>query len=79
MKSRITKEEAREYKRRWESVNEAEIQELRKTTIPQKLHQLVTLMASGKVFTAQTDIINKEENEVRIRWNRLRKAYDVSK
>lgn len=79
MKIRITKKEALEYKKRWESVNEAEVQELRKTTIPQKLSQLATLMASGKVFTVPADTLYAEDEEVRERWNRLRKAYNVSK
>lgn len=78
MKTMITKEEALEYKRRWEAVNEAEVQELRKTTVPQRLQQLITLMACGKVFIVQTDALRAEENEVRKRWNRLRKAYHVS-
>lgn len=79
METRITKEEALEYKRRWEAVNEAEILELRKTTVPQRLQQLLTLMASGKVFIVQPDTLHAEEIEVRRRWNRLRKAYNVSK
>lgn len=79
MKSLITKKEAREFKRRWKSVNKAEIQELRKTPLAKKLLQLSALMASVKAFPGWDEALSAEDDEVRNRWNRLREAYNVSK
>jgi len=79
MKPMITKEDALNYKKRWESVNEAEIQELRNVSVAQKFYQLVTLMACGKVFKVPSDTLYAEDEEVRKLWNLLRKACNVSR
>lgn len=48
MKTRLTKEEAEAFKMRWEAVNAAEIEELRRTPMSQKMRQLAALMVSVK-------------------------------
>jgi hypothetical protein len=72
----ITKKEALAFKRRWEIVNEAERQELRKTSPSKKLHQLTTLMAWVKDF-GWDKTLKAEETEVRERWVRLKRLYHV--
>jgi hypothetical protein len=73
MKCRITREEARAFRRRWEAINAAEREELRAMSMEDKLRQLAALMASRDLFDWTEDM--KSEAEVRERWNRLRKAY----
>ena len=65
MKGLITKKEAREFKKRWRLVNEAELQELRETPPARKLQQLAALMASVKAFHGWTEALSAEEDEVR--------------
>lgn len=76
MKGRITKAEARAFRRRWKAANAAEIEELRSTPISQKFRQLAALMASAKQL-GWTKTLEKEEADVRDRWNRLRRAFHV--
>lgn len=76
MKRLITKEEALEFKRRWELVNEAERQELRETTPEKKLRQLATLMEWVKDF-GWSKALKSEEKEVRERWIKLKRLYHV--
>lgn len=52
-------------------VNAAERAELRATPLDGKLRQLAALMASVQSL-GWTEVLAKEEAEVRIRWNRLR-------
>jgi putative transcriptional regulator len=69
---RLTKGEAKAFKRRWEAVNAAEREELRSTTVPQKFRQVAALMASaGKL--GWTEAVAGEEDLVRDRWARLRR------
>jgi len=72
MKCRITKEEARAFRRRWEAINAAEREELRAMSMEDKLRQLAALMASRELFDWTEEM--KSEAEVRERWNRLRKV-----
>ncbi len=76
MGKRITKEEARAFKMRWEIVNKAEKQELRETPPVEKLRQLATLMGWVKDF-GWDDILKAEEPEVRERWVKLKKLCHV--
>ena len=73
MKSRLTKTEARRYRKRWQAVNAAERRELRATPIKLKFLQLAALMASAKKFGWDGSLA-AEEAEVRDRWSRLRKS-----
>lgn len=72
MKSRLTKTEARRYRKRWEAVNAAERRELRATPIKVKFFQLAALMASAKELGWDGSLAS-DEGEVRDRWTRLRK------
>ncbi len=75
-KRRITKKEGRAFKRRWAAINRAEIHELRWMSLEEKFKQLAALMASSKQL-GWNEALAAEEDEVRERWNRLRKAYGV--
>ncbi len=72
MKSRLTKTEARRYRKRWQAVNAAERRELRATPMKRKFLQLAALMASAKQLGWDGSLA-AEEAEVRDRWSRLRK------
>jgi hypothetical protein len=65
----MSKEDGREFKKRWKSVNEFIAQEIRNTPAHIKLQQLQTLFNPAKLFSRAT---SKEINEVRTRWNRLK-------
>ncbi|MGH7492223.1 MAG: hypothetical protein ACREOO_07500 [bacterium] len=72
----MTKAQAKAFKARWRAVNEAELEELRNASIEQKLEQLSVLMASVRDM-GWSEALAQEETEVRERWRRLRKAYNV--
>ena len=72
----LTKEEADAFKKRWEVVNTAEIEELRRTPISKKMQQLASLMLSVKELDWHK-ALSEGESELRERWNRLRMAYHV--
>lgn len=74
MKRLITKEEALEFKKRWEIVNEAERKELRETPPAKKMQQLATLMQWVKDF-GWNEALKSGENEVRERWIKLKRLY----
>ncbi len=76
MKGLITKKEAREFKRRWRLVNEAEKRELRRTSPAQKFRQLAVLMQWVKGFGWEK-ALKAEEAEVRKRWAKLKRLYNV--
>ena len=78
MKLKITKEQANAYKKRWELINKAEIQELRNATLTQKMQQIQSLMASINTIDGWSNSLSKDEDIVRKRWNKLRKGYNVS-
>lgn len=66
----------REYLSRWKMVNAAEQEELRRTSLEQKIMQLNALMLSVKQMGWE-EALKSEEAEVRERWKRLREAYHV--
>ena len=72
----ITRAQALAFKKRWAAVNAYEIEELRRTPPAVRLRQLATLMSWAKAF-GWTDALAAEEEAVRDRWNRLRRAYRV--
>jgi len=73
MKTKMTKADAAAFSARWKIVNDAERMELRATTMRRKFRQLAALMASVDKF-GWVEPLAQEESEVRVRWNRLRKA-----
>lgn len=74
MKRHLTRAQARAYVARWLLVNDAEREELRTTPPAVKLRQLAALMASAASF-GWTEALAAEEQEVRERWQRLRRHY----
>ena len=75
---KISQKEARAAKRRWENVNKAEHQELRKTPLSAKIISLAALMSSVKGM-GWKKALSEEEREVRLRWQRLRKVYHAQR
>jgi len=73
-KNRLTKSEALAFKRRWRFANAFEKEELRLLSYDEKLEQLIMLTASAKEFD-WIKSLEAEANEVRDRWNELRKVY----
>jgi transcriptional regulator with XRE-family HTH domain len=71
---RLTREEAQAFRRRWESVNAAEREELASTPVADKFRQLAALVASG-VKLGWAEGAAAEEDIIRQRWARLRREY----
>lgn len=69
----MNREEVRAYLARWQLVQEAEIAELRRTSLETKFRQLESLVASRSVFGAEPNR-DAQAGEVRERWTRLRQA-----
>lgn len=69
---RITRPEAKAFKKRWSAVEAADVAELRATPVSRKLAQLIALMSSAPLF-GDSDRRAADEAEVRARWQRLRK------
>jgi hypothetical protein len=66
----------RDWKDRWKQVNQAEIEELRRTSPETKLRQLAALMASVDQM-GWRESLDAEAALVRERWNQLRRAYGI--
>jgi len=62
----LIKDQAVAYQKRWQLANEAEIQELRRTSLAEKLQQTATLMASGQAL-GWNDPTDSDEAEL---WQR---------
>ena len=71
----MTKEEALAWKARWELVNAAEREELRKTPIARKLRQL-EVMGSAVHELGWSEKLAEEEAVVRDLWVRLRERWN---
>jgi hypothetical protein len=72
----MTTSEARAFTARWRRANDRERAELRATPPLVKLQQVATLMRWASELGWANTLASGEE-EVRQRWNRLRKAYGV--
>jgi len=71
----MTKKEARAYLNRWRLVSDAQVAELRRTPIKEKLQQLDACyrMAVGLgLIRKLTAAKRKSEKEVSLRWRRLK-------
>lgn len=66
-------DDIRAWKRRWQLVNEAERDELRRASGEHKFRQLAALMASARMFPI-TEQEQAADVEVRRRWNHLRRV-----
>ena len=62
----MSREEAREFKARWEFVNSFILEEIRNTSPDIKLQQLRTIFNSAHLFRPADT--SKEVDEVRARW-----------
>jgi len=71
MARKITKAEARAWRRQWRLVNEAEIQERRTTPIEKKFRQLAAMMQTALVLGWKTST-PEEIEAIRERWIRLK-------
>jgi hypothetical protein len=69
----MTPEEARAYFERWDLVRDAEVAELRRTTMETKFRQMAAQMASRHLFGLEPDR-EAQIRDVRDRWARLRQA-----
>lgn len=69
---KMTKDQARQYAKRWALVNEHEREELRATTPQRKFRQLSVLMQSISLFKADKKRVT-ENLEVRKQWALLRR------
>jgi hypothetical protein len=72
--TRLLRETAVEYQRRWQEVYEAEIEEIMETPLAAKFRQLSVLVGSGKLFPWGPDF-TPEDAEALNRWNQLRRHY----
>jgi hypothetical protein len=77
MPGHLLKETAVEYRRRWQAVHEAEIEEIGQTPLATKLRQLSLLVESGNLFATKPDF-PPQDAEVLDRWNRIRRYYGDS-
>lgn len=71
MKQESTKAQIRAWHERWRIVNEAEIQELRATSMDEKFRQLAAMMQTAIVLGWESST-PQEIDVVRQRWARLR-------
>lgn len=74
--NRITRLEAQAFRKCWKTVNVFEKEELCNTSMDEKFGQLIMLMTSAKEL-GWTKALEGEANEVRDRWNELRRVYHV--
>jgi len=72
--TQMTKEDACAYRERYRLVNEYEIEELQRTSMDEKLRQLSSMMTMSRDL-GWTDKLAEDEEAVRERWIKLRKAY----
>jgi hypothetical protein len=76
MKKNSDRDEYRRYVERWKRINAFELKELRQTSPETRLRQFFTLLEMARSMNWETSSAAEVE-EVRSRWNRLRKAYGV--
>lgn len=74
----MDKQAAKDYVARWALVNQAEIEELRRTPPEVKLRQLAALMASVRQM-GWDEALDAEDEEVRGRWRRIRETHGRGK
>ncbi|RMD92957.1 MAG: hypothetical protein D6813_04925 [Calditrichaeota bacterium] len=70
----LIKDQVVAYQKRWQMVNEAEIQELRNTSRADKLRKTAMLMVSAQAM-GWNDAVNSDEVNVWERWQKLREKY----
>jgi len=70
----MTKEEAQQFKERWQLVNEFINEEIRRTPLSVKLKQFAALFQFAREMGWEEEL-RQGEAEVQARWQRLQKAY----
>jgi hypothetical protein len=70
----MTTEDGRAFKRRWQLVNQMEIEELRQSAAETRLRQFFTLQSWTRSFGWQS-ALEEGLDEVRRRWALIRKRY----
>ena len=73
----MTKEEALEFKQRWQLVNDFIAEEVRTTTPEMRFQQLRTMVATGSRF-GKSESTTDAVAEVRERWLRLKDQLHAS-
>ena len=76
MQTKITKAQAKDFRKRWRIVGRAQRRELQLTPVSTKFEQLAALMSSAQQM-GFTKSLDSEEAEVRKRWIRLREVSGV--
>ncbi|MFO0967064.1 MAG: hypothetical protein U0793_15970 [Gemmataceae bacterium] len=74
----MTREQARDYRRRWRLVNVAQRAEVRRMTIEDKFRELADLMAAARAW-GWTTSLSRDAALGRNSWLRLYRAYGVIK
>ena len=75
-KELIERSQARAFVKRWALVSALEKETLKATPVDDKFRQLAVLMISADRMGWKTKA-EREEKEIRDRWNKLRKVYRV--
>ena len=70
----LIKDQVLAYRKRWQLVNDAEIEELRNTSLAAKLRKTAVLMASAHAM-GWHDALESDEVTVWERWQKLREKY----
>jgi hypothetical protein len=69
----LSNPEARAFRKRWQLVNARELDEVRSASMELRWQQFKTLLAWAQEF-GWSEVLRDEEDQVRQRWARLRKA-----
>ena len=62
-------------KGRWEAVHEVEVEELRKTSLKDRLTQTLSIFDLGKSFNLRVERTNSEIRNIVASWRRLKDYY----
>ena len=74
----MTKEEALEFKNRWQLVNDFIAEEIRTTPPEVRFRQLRTMVATAHRITGPDPVRESEAAEVRERWRLLKERFNAS-
>jgi hypothetical protein len=70
----MQKDEATQFRTRWQLVNDFVLEEARRTPVEVKLHQLAQMFEAQRAL-GWTEQLRGGEEEVRERWRRLKEHY----
>jgi len=72
----MNREEALKFREQWQLVNDALVEEVRRTPVEIKLRQLAVMVEAAHVL-GWTEKLREGEEEVRERWRQLKEKYRV--